>query len=124
MTCCDICAETLHGDGVLKQPCGHRLHKKCDLDDTQCAACAQSQKFSSDMFYVFLLLAAAILGAVAGHFVYEEDSVHQSVRHIEANLRKMEQLSSQSFSARKPVRECLARISVAVEQELMGVMRK
>ena len=123
MTSCDTCFEYLDGAGVLKQPCGHRIHKKCESEDGKCSGCKLETVRYNQLFYVVLAVAGLLIGFFVGIFAHRPDIVYQSVRDVEHSLLKMEQFADRSISARVAVAGSLNRIKRAVDMEMTDLLR-
>ena len=121
---CDTCLSDLNGDGVLKQPCGHRIHKKCESEDGQCSSCKVEAARDNHIFQLLLLMAGLAVGLMTGFFInYKPDSIYQSIREVQHNLIKMEKFADQSMLTRLAVDVSLKRIKAAVEMEMMVLVR-
>jgi hypothetical protein len=119
---CDACMEDLNGDGVLKQPCGHRIHKKCDLSNSSCPGCKVSSEHSGQFLYVMLVILGIFIGVFVGVYLHK-DPVSHSIREIESNLRSLEQVADRSYTGRQAVVQSLKRIAATVDQEMIVVRR-
>ena len=122
MLTCDVCSKDFDNDCVLKQPCCHRIHKKCDSDQDQCMACKKNKELEVFGSYLALLIIGVVLGLLLATQCWKTTDTHATIRQIESNLVKMGKASERSGFALMVVKKSLDRIMAIVDQETARVM--
>ena len=120
---CDSCFFELNDDCVLKNPCNHRIHKKCETEDGGCKVCKNENLMKSVLDYAWVAIIGVFLGLLVGFMLWNSSNgVHTTVRELSVSLTKMGQWADRSIIARAIVEKSLGRIKACIEKEMLHVM--
>ena len=120
---CDCCLLELKDDCVLKNPCNHRIHKKCETEDGGCNRCKKEKQMKAFTDYAWVAVFGVLLGVCVGCLLWGGSSgVHTTVRELQASLTKMGQWVDRSITTRAAVEKSLGRIKACVEKEMLHLM--